>query len=203
MPILTPAGSPRPSRCSRPRLRCRGSKLGPDHPGTLTSRSALATAYEAAGRRAEAERLCRDQLASYRRIAKPDSPSLAGALAQLGHSLVKQGRWSDADPVLRECLAIREKAMPDDWLRFNAMSLLGRSLLGQAQYAEAEPLIIGGYEGMLSREAKIIAPSKFLLAEAAERVVRLYEGWGKPEQAAAWKARLGLANLPADVFAPP
>ena len=27
--------------------------------------------------------------------------------------------------MLRECLAIREKAMPDDWLRFNAMSLLG------------------------------------------------------------------------------
>jgi hypothetical protein len=38
------------------------------------------------------------------------------------------------------------------------------------------------------------------LPEAAERVIRLYEAWGKPEQAAAWKARLGLADLPADVF---
>jgi hypothetical protein len=35
----------------------------------------------------------------------------------------------------------------------------------------------------------------------AERVVRLYESWGKPQQAAAWKAKLGKANLPADVFA--
>ena len=34
-------------------------------------------------------------------------------------------------------------------------------------------------------------------------MVRLYEAWGKPEQAAAWKAKLGLPDLPADVFARP
>jgi hypothetical protein len=34
-------------------------------------------------------------------------------------------------------------------------------------------------------------------------VVRLYETWGKPKQAKAWKERLGLADLPADVFAKP
>ena len=101
------------------------------------------------------------------------------------------------------CLAIREKAIPDDWSRFNAMSLLGGALLGQGQYAEAEPLIVAGYEGMKAREAQIPAPGKPRLAEAAERVVRLYEAWGKPEKAAAWKAKLGLADLPADVFARP
>jgi hypothetical protein len=31
----------------------------------------------------------------------------------------------------------------------------------------------------------------------------LYEAWGRPEQARAWKARLGLADLPDDVFARP
>ncbi len=35
------------------------------------------------------------------------------------------------------------------------MSLLGGALLGQGRYAEAEPLVIGGYEGMKAREAKI------------------------------------------------
>jgi hypothetical protein len=33
--------------------------------------------------------------------------------------------------------------------------------------------------------------------------VRLYEGWGKADQATAWKARLGLADLPQDVFTRP
>jgi hypothetical protein len=34
-------------------------------------------------------------------------------------------------------------------------------------------------------------------------VVRLYEAWHQPDRAAAWKARLGLTDLPADVFARP
>jgi hypothetical protein len=34
-------------------------------------------------------------------------------------------------------------------------------------------------------------------------VLRLYATWGRPEQARAWKAKLGLTDLPADVFARP
>jgi hypothetical protein len=30
--------------------------------------------------------------------------------------------------------------------------------------------------------------------------VRLYEAWGKPEEAKAWKKKLDLEDLPADVF---
>ena len=41
------------------------------------------------------------------------------------------------------------------------------------------------------------------LREAAERVIRLYEDWGKAEQAAVWKAKLGMPDLPADVFGSP
>jgi hypothetical protein len=116
---------------------------------------------------------------------------------------MKQARWTEAEPLLRECLAIRAKAAPDDWSRFNTMSLLGEALLGRGQYPEAEPLVVPGYEGMKAREAAIPPPGRPRLVEAAERVVRLYEAWGKPEQAAAWKARLGLADLPKDVFARP
>jgi eukaryotic-like serine/threonine-protein kinase len=76
-------------------------------------------------------------------------------------------------------------------------------LLGQKKFADAEPLILAGYEGMKARAAKIPAAAKPNLAEAGVRVVWLYEGWGKPVQAAAWKRKLGLADLPADVFARP
>jgi hypothetical protein len=34
-------------------------------------------------------------------------------------------------------------------------------------------------------------------------VVRRYEAWGKTAQAAAWKEKLGLADLPGVVFALP
>ncbi len=58
----------------------------------------------------------------------------------------------EAEPLLRECLAIREKALPDNWLTFNTRSMLGGLLLGQKKYEEAEPLLLAGYEGMKERE---------------------------------------------------
>jgi hypothetical protein len=114
-----------------------------------------------------------------------------------------QSRWAEAEPPLREALAIREKVSPDDWSRFDDMSMLGGAMLGQSRHAEAEPLIVGGYEGMKGREPRITVALRWRLPEAAGRIARLYEAWDRPDQASAWKARLGLRDLPADVFAGP
>jgi eukaryotic-like serine/threonine-protein kinase len=93
--------------------------------------------------------------------------------------------------------------MPDDWQRYEAMSVLGGALVARGKYVEAEPLVVAGYQGMKAREARIELPRRPLLQEAAEQVVRLYEGWGQPEKATAWKAKLGMPDLPTDVFARP
>ena len=70
--------------------------------------------------------------------------------------------------------------------------------------AEAlNPKTLTGYDGLKAREAKIPAESRLRANDAAERIVRLYEAWGKPDQAAVWKRKLGLADLPVDVFARP
>jgi tetratricopeptide (TPR) repeat protein/tRNA A-37 threonylcarbamoyl transferase component Bud32 len=179
------------------------SKLGPDHPSTLRSRHNLAFAYEALGLPADAEPLRRDVLDGVRRSLGPDDPPTITAMASLGLNLLMQRKWQEAELVLRECLAVRQKYQPDAWATFSARSRLGEALLGQGRYDEAEPLIVSGYEGMKARETTIPAPSKELFPEAAERVLRLYESWGKPDRAAAWKVKLGLADLPADPFAPP
>ncbi len=179
------------------------AKVGPDHPYTLTTEQLLADAYESLDRWADAEALRRNALARRRKIAQPDSPLLAGDLAPLGRNLLRQSRWSEAEPLLREALAIRAKAAPEDWARYYAMSLLGGSLLVEGRYAEAEPLVVGGYEGMKAREARIEVPERFRLREAAERVVHLYEARNQPDRAAAWKAKLGMPDLPTDVFVRP
>lgn len=129
--------------------------------------------------------------------------STADALAEVGVNLIEQRKWAEAEAVLRECLAIRQKNQPDDWRAFDASSQLGASLLGQKKFAQADPMVVSGYEGMKAREAKIPAPDKPRLAEAATRVLRLYEEWGKPEKAQEWKRKLGLPELPSDVFAKP
>jgi hypothetical protein len=86
--------------------------------------------------------------------------------------------------MLRQCLAIREKTEHDNWSTFNTRSQLGGALLGQGKYAEAEPLILSGYERLKSREATNLPQGKRRLPEAAERLVKLYQTWGKPEKAA-------------------
>jgi serine/threonine-protein kinase len=180
--------------------RC-ASKLGPEHPDTVKSRTQLIAVYESAGRWTDAEPLHRDLLALRRETARPDSPVLADDLAALSRNLVMQARWSEAEPLLRECLAIRGTAAPEDWSRYDAMSVLGAALVGQGRFAEAEPLVVPGYEGMKARETRIAVDERCHVREAAKRVVRLYEDWGKTEHAAAWKASLGMADLPRDVLA--
>ena len=116
--------------------------------------------------------------------------------------MLKQRRWADAEPVLRECLAIREAVLPEDWSTSAGRSSLGASLLGQGKYAEAEPLLIRGYEGLKARVSGIPPRSRSRLAEAGGRIVALYEAWGKPEKAAEWRAKTDPdAGFPADPFA--
>jgi hypothetical protein len=76
---------------------------------------------------------------------------------------------------------------PEDWQTFDAKSLLGGVLLAQRNYAEAEPLLVQGYEGMKQRQARFPAEISPRLTEALERLVRLYDDWGKNEAAARWR----------------
>ena len=71
--------------------------------------------------------------------------------------MLPQQKPADAEPLLRECLVIREKTAADAWTTFNTKSLLGGSLLGQKNLPpdDAEPLLLAGYEGMKEREDKI------------------------------------------------
>ncbi|HVK11263.1 MAG TPA: tetratricopeptide repeat protein, partial [Gemmataceae bacterium] len=170
--------------------------FGPDARTSLEAQQLLAVGYGEAGRLDAAERTCRDVLNWRLLVNGPKSAEAAGALALLGQNLLNQERFAEAEPILRECIPIREKVMPENWLRFNAMSLLGGSLLGQGKYVEAEPLLLGGYEGMKQREATIPPVGRRRLPEAIERVVRLYEATGRPELAREWRAKLPPAVTP-------
>jgi tetratricopeptide (TPR) repeat protein len=149
--------------------------------------AALFDAYSQAGRAADAARLVRELVADARKASPQDSPQLAGLLAQVSLMLLQVKAYADAEPLLRECLAIREKTQPDVWNTFTARSMLGGALLGQAKYAEAEPLLAAGFNGMKQREATIPPQASDRLTEALERLVQLYEATNKPEEAAKWR----------------
>jgi hypothetical protein len=150
----------------------------------------LARAYDEVKQFDKAEFLSRELLPVQKQKSGGDSPAYAGALATLGLNLLHQKKWTDAEPLLHECLAIRETKEPEDWRTFNTKSMLGGSLLGQKKYADAEPLLLAGYEGMKQPEAKIPPQSKIRLTEALERLVQLYEAMNKPDETAKWHKEL-------------
>jgi tetratricopeptide (TPR) repeat protein len=131
-----------------------------------------------------------EQLRILRPQFAPDDPELASLIAQLTRTLLAGGKFIQAEPLARECLAIRERKLPDEWRAFSARSMLAGALLGQKKYTEAEPLLLSGYEGMKQREDKIPTEGKPRLKETLQRLVQLYEATGRPDQAAAWKQKL-------------
>jgi hypothetical protein len=111
-------------------------------------------------------------------------------MANLGRALLQQKKWADAEPVLRDLLAFRQKRIPDGWLTFNTQSTLGAALLGQKKYAEAEPLLLRGYEGMKAREKSIPKRDggELRIPEALDRLVALYTAVNRPGEAEKWQA---------------
>jgi serine/threonine protein kinase/tetratricopeptide (TPR) repeat protein len=182
-------------------LKVQRAKLGEDHPDTLSSMNSLAATYFRAGRADRAIPLVEQALKALRAKLGADHPHTLLVMSNLARAYLA-GQPAQAERLLREALTTREKTSPDDWLTFYTRSMLGNSLLGQKQFGEAEPLLLQGYEGLRAREAKIPGTYKKGLAEAGLWVIELYDAWGKLEEAAAWKAKLGIPDLPADVFAP-
>ena len=152
----------------------------------------LLDAYVRAGQPEKAATLAKDLLAEGG--SRPGQSPTGRAARRIGPPPEVKA-WTEAEPILRECLAIREKAEPDAWTTFNTKSMLGGALLGQKKYAEAEPLLRAGYEGMKQRADKIPPQGKIRLGEALDRLIELAEATGKPDDAKAWKDE--KAKLPA------
>jgi len=125
-----------------------------------------------------------------------DEAQVAATLAERTMLLLGEQKFTEAEPLARECLAIREKKSPDDWRTFNSRSMVGGSLLGQKKYAEAEPLLLSGYEGMMQREDKIPPLGRPRLKETLQRLVQLYEATGRAVQATEWKQKLAKFDEP-------
>lgn len=139
--------------------------------------------YIKADKKTEATNLVGELLADARQKLPKNSAELAGQMVACALTLLKMQAYTDAEPFLREALAIREQKEPDAWTTFNTMSMLGGALLGQKKYADAEPLLVKGYEGMKAREKTIPPQGAIRIPEALDRLIELYTATDKPDEA--------------------
>ena len=165
-------------------IKLKKVKQGPDHPDRLRSMIDLASAYQATGKLDLAQPLFEETLKLQKAKLGPDHPDTAGTMALLGLLLIEKRLFTEAEPQLRELLAIREKTVPDDWRTFNTRRMLGSALLGQKKYADAEPLLLKGYEGMKQREKSIpkSGGADERIPQALDALIELYTATGKPDE---------------------
>jgi tetratricopeptide (TPR) repeat protein len=173
----------------------RKSMVDPQRSETIWPLQTLGSAYHHAEKLDQADLMFREALELRRkRNDFIGRKATARALDWLGRNLIKQQRHVEAEPLIREALAICESDRPDHWERFCLMSVLGDVLFGQKRHSEAEPLLLQGYEGMKNRDARITAPNRRRLTEAGRRIVGFYETTVQPEKARVWRENLSLGG---------
>lgn len=150
----------------------------------------LLTSYYQQNMGSEASKFIETLIVDARNRFPKESPQLSILLAELGITLLDSRKYSEAEPFLREALAIDEKKTPDSWKTFYKMTLLGSSLHGQKKYREAEPILLQSYAGLKIRERSIpkISPYPSLIPETVDLLIQVYKDWGKPDEQKKWHA---------------
>jgi hypothetical protein len=110
----------------------------------------------------------------------------------LGRIRMIQKRWAEAEALLRESLNSRDAEGPYSWQMSLRRAELGQVLMEESKFAEAEPLLVAGYRGLVERKA--VVPAIVSIRQAGERIVQLYDRWGKPDQAAQWRKELAAGE---------
>ncbi len=109
--------------------------LGAGHPDTLDACNSLATAYEDAGRAAEAIQLFEQALAGRERLLGPDDPDTMRSRNDLARAYREAGRIANAVPLVEQILAIRERLSGAD----HPSTLASRNNLASAYRATGRP----------------------------------------------------------------
>jgi eukaryotic-like serine/threonine-protein kinase len=161
--------------------------LGNEHPTVAASLNNLALLLRDKGDYTAAEPLFREALQLRRKKLPEGHPGIADTLIGLGLLLTDKGEAQDGEPFLREGLEIRRKALPTGhWQTAEAESVLGACLTALQRYAEAEPLLVESYPRIKAKRGE---RDKATL-KALNRIIALYQAWGKPSKVAEYRALL-------------
>jgi len=163
------------------------ARLGPDHQEVDRLRWIQIRNWIDQNQVEQAVTLGRDALAQRRRIYSVRHSMIGAALLDQGRGLVMLGKFVEAEALLAESVAIFAKSTPPlphhpAW----AECWYGACLAGERRYPEAETHLLAAERNL--RDAP--ATPRRCYRQALEQVVKLYESWGKPDQAARWRTRL-------------
>ena len=146
-----------------------------------------AISYYQQGRYAESLSKVTETLKIYRESFGPYYDNYPTALIINGLILAKTGQPKEGEKILREAVKIRTDLLPKGhyWVAL-ANSALGECLTIEKRYNEAEPLLLESYESLKSSQGASNPRTQIAL----QRLITLYENWGKLDTASAYRENL-------------
>ena len=157
---------------------------GETHPAFATNLCFQAGLFYRKGDYVEAEKTIRKSIELYHQAGAKAHQHYATALTTLGSILNRTGRLAEAEAKLRDALNIRTKFFPKGHHKTAlTMEALGECLTTQKRYAEAEELLLTSHQDLKSSQGE----QNPRTVHALQRVVALYEAWGKADQAAQYR----------------
>lgn len=153
--------------------------LGPEHPQVGDWSIDLARLYEQdhAGRLSDLEVLYRRALSAF-----GDRAQTAVAMNGLGELYTEQGKLNEAEPLLREALAMRQRLFPPDHFEVaSSHEGLARLLTARGDFVQAEAL----FQKALPVVEREMGPNHALVAIVMEHYADLLQKMGRAEEAEA------------------
>lgn len=165
-------------------LEMRRRIFGNTHPQTGMSMKELADLYQDDGKFEAAESLYRETLSMIRNEFGDQHPLKRPVLQSLARLYMQTGAHDEAEPLLRRTLAMLEAVFPPNHSRVLAVRRqLGVCLASLQKYAEAESLLTSTYRTLKSKHGSEHETTQ----QTMNDLIKLYEGWGKPELAATYR----------------
>jgi tetratricopeptide (TPR) repeat protein/tRNA A-37 threonylcarbamoyl transferase component Bud32 len=166
-------------------MTMRREVLGEDSPEVARTLNNMGMVYRGAGQLEQAEEALRQALAGMERAYGPDHPDVAASHWSLAYVLWGRGKLDEAEAELRAAVAIAERVYPENSAGRAAYDLpLGNLLAERGRFADAEPLVRSAHAAFLATEGSD-GPRT---TEAAAWLVKLYDAWGRPDDAARYRA---------------
>jgi serine/threonine-protein kinase len=159
-------------------------RWGAENPMTLTYTLQLGMVLSEKGAAAAAEPLLWEALEGRRKSEGSQGFSVARSSEVLADFLARTGHPQEALPLAQQAVETFTRHPKADVYRAMARSVLGDCLVSLHRFAEAEPHLLSTLETLEHRRG-FDAERQARLTR--ERVVHLYEAWGRPEQAAAYR----------------
>jgi hypothetical protein len=159
--------------------------LGAKNPDTLYAKNTLAWTLLAGGKPAEADPLWREVVADATEVMGPNHPYRLYWLNSLAWCVLERGKPAEAEPLFLECATKREQVLaeghPDT---FNSRVGYLRTLVALRKFAEAEPRALNWRDAAVNR----FGEDAGITADFSSVLVAVYEGLGRPDEAAKYRA---------------